>query len=254
MIFGHIVHCHGGYYSTSSCIDCIVDFVDMNDADDVVIGILARRNKNTVTSLEAWLIFKKEILNISTRRRLSKERAVESACESHFLLGRNNTSAACAVWKIYFDYFWDITLSPDLPFQVHNDALRGGLRIIGKGDTDVEALLIMGFLFAVNVEEYSSLVSARYFSIFQGSGEKRGILYGPLALMNHCCVADWFFPNPRKWKNRYDRLEIEILIWTKLKSHKFEVTIGNEEELFVNYFPGGEKPTWFKCKCPKCFL
>ena len=65
MIFGHIVHCHGGYYSTSSCIDCIVDFVDMNDADDVVIGILARRNKNTVTSLEAWLIFKKEILNIS---------------------------------------------------------------------------------------------------------------------------------------------------------------------------------------------
>lgn len=221
----------------------------MNRSDDVVIDILHKRDGG-VTSLEAWLIFKKLILDNRIIRKSSKEFAIQSAISSiQISVG---LTSDISVWRGYFNFFWNVTLDDNLPFVVDDDESYGGLKLKSKGDVTIEHLNIQGFLFPVTDEEYARLVEVKYYSIFEGDGVKSGILYGPLSLINHSCSADWFFPNPTKTTRKYNVLEKDILYWTKLKSHKFEVNISDRQELLVNYFPDGSRPACFDCKCAGC--
>ena len=174
--------------------------------DEVVFDILRGRG-GQMTSLEAWLVFKREVLSNILIREASKDLAIDCACSITFLT--EHIGDAALVWRGYMEYFWTVTLSKDLPFQVVDDTSNGGLKLITKGEVTVEYLAVMGFLCPISDDEFTWLVTAKYYSTFKGSGTKRGILYGPLSLMNHSCCANWFFPNPRNCKNKYDRLERE---------------------------------------------
>jgi hypothetical protein len=218
------------------------------EGPNVVLHILRSRGSFS-SSLEAWFVFKSEILEKVSVRHAPKEVAVLCACV------RFVHSDEAAVMRKYIEYYWDITLGPDLSVGVDDDVIRGGLRLISKENKVhiVEDLNVMGFLFSVTDEEFALLEEAKYPSLFNGGSNKRGILYGPLSLMNHSCLGDWVFSNPTV-RNNKNVLEGGLFIWRYVISRQPEVERICGDELLVNYFPEGEVPTWFNCICSKCVV
>lgn len=220
----------------------------------MLIDILNARGLNP-TSLEAWLVFKEKVLSVYSVRKLPKSMAVELAFNSGRILDHLFIGEGADKWRRYIEYFWDVTLSPSLPFRVEDDEEHGGLKLVGNCDTVVEDIDIMGFFFPVSDAEYTLLVQARYFSLFKTSREKLGVLFGPLSLVNHSCSSRWFFPDPcRRKKKDKDILEDYLCVWNYLKCDDLDVDIKYENEWLVNYFPMGKttRPAWFVCNCIKC--
>ena len=94
----------------------LVIYVSM-ESPNVVLDILRNRGSFS-SSLEAWFIFKSEILDKVSIRRSPKEVAVLCACVP---LTHSNEAV---VMRKYIEYFWDITLGPNLSVGVDDDVMR----------------------------------------------------------------------------------------------------------------------------------
>jgi hypothetical protein len=184
----------------------------------------------------AWVCFEYELRTHLYYREgnLEKEQLIASVeIPDHVAVDSNNVST----FKEYIGMFWDMTCSENSAIEIRNTQKYGlGVFAKSKGWSAV-AMDTRGWVHPIVKGDLECKFRMFGFNSFINYCPKyRGLLYGPLSLVNHCCSSHRQF---KILKNKEDDFLVKLVAFGE--KHNFS------EEVLCNYgFVVSE------CKCELC--
>lgn len=223
--------------------------------DRIYINSLYKRDKENISMrYRAWNFFRWHILNNPALRLSSiEEYDFEQLRKGIPRKYRTNSSQRCK-WENLLRYYWSICLDPTLPFVIVDDEY-GGLEIRAKRTVPLQSLGIKGFLFVLSEKEFQLAVDSHFSSLFDGSRSingctGKGILFGPMSLLNHSCNSLIRFPMHKTVSFPLCKRN-KCLTFESLKAEEdVEILLKKNEPVLVKYYNIDDDVNhFFECKC-----